>query len=87
MVLLAIHTKATKHHFFWLHFGGKKIHFRHIILYTGRLNMKLFTFRGIVHEESLKQLMLNGDLISGVIRKNIFMTNIIKTCEKRKRGE
>lgn len=24
MVLLAIHTKATKHHFFWLHFGEKK---------------------------------------------------------------
>lgn len=50
-----------------------------------KLKLILHTFRGIIHEESLKQLVLDGDLISWVVGKNIFMANIIQTCPKKQK--
>jgi len=39
----------------------------------------LVTSGGVKHEEAFKQLMLDGDLLSGVVRQDVFMTHIIQT--------
>lgn len=35
------------------------------------------TFRLVVHEKPLKELMLDGHLISGAVGKNIFMAYVV----------
>lgn len=36
-----------------------------------------FTFRLVVHEKPLKELMLDGHLISGAVGKNIFVAYVV----------
>lgn len=41
-----------------------------------------FTFSLVVQEEALEQLVLDGNLLRGVIRQDVFMAHIIQTWEK-----
>jgi hypothetical protein len=37
------------------------------------------TFVRVEHEEALKQLVLDGDLLCGVVGQDVFMTHIVQT--------
>lgn len=39
----------------------------------------VITFGRVVHEETLKELMLNGNLLCGVVGQDVFVTNIVQT--------
>lgn len=39
----------------------------------------MFTFSRVVHEEALKQLVLDGCLLCRVIGQDVFMAHIIQT--------
>lgn len=39
----------------------------------------MFTFGRVVHEEALKQLVLDGSLLSRVIGQDVFMAHIVQT--------
>lgn len=39
----------------------------------------MFTFGRVVHEEALKQLVLDGSLLSGVVGQDVFMAHVVQT--------
>lgn len=40
---------------------------------------RVFTFGGVVHEEALEKLMLDGNLLCGVVGQDVFMAHIVQT--------
>lgn len=40
---------------------------------------RVFTFGRVVHEEALKQLVLDGSLLCRVIGQDVFMAHIVQT--------
>lgn len=41
------------------------------------LGIEVFTFGRVEHEEALKQLMLDGNLLCGVVGQDVFMAHIV----------
>lgn len=51
----------------------------HEIWGNKQTKITVFTFCWVVHEEALKQFMLNWDLLRRVIGKDVFMAHIVQT--------
>lgn len=47
-------------------------------MYVGS-GRSMFTFGRVVREEALKQLVLDGSLLGGVIGQDVFMAHIVQT--------
>lgn len=44
----------------------------------------MFTFSGVVQEEALKELVLNGNLLRRVVGQDVFMAHVIQTWATEK---
>lgn len=49
-------------------------------------NGRVHTFGGVVHEEALKQLVLDGDLFCWVVGQDVFMAHVVQTWEEQHGG-